>query len=62
MLRQIREQAEETPVWTAEQMSDFTQTVTGFTRSLEQESEQISQRVRDEYQRIREKLSHALRG
>ena len=62
LLRQIRERAEEASVWTEDQLNDFTQAVTGFTKSLEQESEQISQRVRDEYQRIREKLSHALRG
>ena len=62
LLRQIREQAEESPVWTEQQLQDFTQTVTGFTKSLEQEGEQISPRVRSEYQRIRDKLSQALRG
>jgi len=62
LLRQIRERAEESVVWTEEQLSDFTQTVTGFTKSMEQEGEQVSQRMRSEYQRIREKLSHALRG
>jgi hypothetical protein len=62
LLRQIRECAEESPVWSADQLNDFTQTVTGFTKSLEQEGEQISQRVRSEYQRIREKLSQALRS
>jgi hypothetical protein len=62
LLRQIRERAEESVVWTEEQLNDFTQTVTGFTKSLEQEGDQISQRMRSEYQRIREKLSHALRG
>jgi hypothetical protein len=62
LLRQIRERAEESVVWTEEQMNDFTQTVTGFAKSLEQEGDQISQRMRSEYQRIREKLGHALRG
>ena len=62
LLRQIRERAEESVVWTEEQLNDFTQTVTGFTKSLEQEGDQISQRMRSEYQRIREKLTHALRG
>ncbi|HVO24161.1 MAG TPA: hypothetical protein VMW56_11085 [Candidatus Margulisiibacteriota bacterium] len=62
LLRQIRERAEESVVWTEEQLSDFTQTVTGFTKSMEQEGEQVSQRMRSEYQRIREKLSQALRG
>jgi hypothetical protein len=62
LLRQIRERAEETAEWTAEQLSDFTHTVTGFTKSLEDEGQQISDRVRSEYHRIREKLSQALRG
>lgn len=62
LLRQIRERAEESVVWTEEELNDFTHTVTGFAKSLEQESDQISQRMRSEYQRIREKLTHALRG
>ena len=62
LLRQIRERAEEAPVWTEEQLHDFTQTVTGFTKSLEQEGEPLSQRARSEYQRIRDKLSYALRN
>jgi len=62
LLRQIRERAEEAPVWTEEQLNDFTQTVTGFTKSLEQEGETLSQRARSEYQRIRDKLSYALRN
>ena len=36
--------------------------VTGFTKSLEQEGGSVSQRVRSEYQRVRDKLSQALRG
>jgi hypothetical protein len=62
LLRQIRERAEETAEWSAEQLNDFTQTVTGFMRSLEEESEQISDRVRSEYQRVRERLSQVLKG
>jgi len=62
LLRQIRERAEEAAVWTEEQLNDFTQSVTGFTKSLEQEGEPLSQRARSEYQRIRDKLSYALRN
>jgi hypothetical protein len=62
LLRQIRERAEESALWTEEQLNDFTQTVTGFTKSMEQENEQVSQRMRGEYQRIRDKLSQALRA
>jgi len=62
LLRQIRERAEETAEWTAEQLNDFTHTVTTFMKSLEEETEQVSERARSEYQRIRDKLSQALRG
>ena len=62
LLRQIRERAEEASVWTEEQLNEFTQNVTGFTKSLEQEGEPLSQRARGEYQRIRDKLSYALRN
>lgn len=62
LLRQIREHAEETAAWTAEQLQEFTQTVTGFTRMLEAEAEPLPERVRSEYHRIRDKLSQALRG
>jgi molecular chaperone DnaK (HSP70) len=62
LLRQIRERAEETAQWNEEQLSEFTHAVTGFTRSLEEEGEQISERARSEYQRVRDKLSQALKG
>jgi hypothetical protein len=62
LLRQIRERAEETAEWSMEQLSDFTQAVTGFTKSLEQEGDSVSQRVRSDYQRVRDKLSQALRN
>jgi hypothetical protein len=62
LLRQIRERAEDSTAWTDEQLSDFTQAVTGFTKLLEQEGEPVSQRGRGEYQRMREKLSQALKG
>ncbi len=62
LLRQIREQAEESAGWSEEQLTDFTLAVTGFTKLLEQEGEPVSQRARGEYQRVREKLSQALRG
>ena len=60
LLRQIREQAEESSQWTEAELREITQTVTTFTKSLEQESDPISDRVRLEYDRIREKLSQAL--
>jgi hypothetical protein len=60
LLRQIREQAEETSQWTEDELREITQTVTTFTKSLEQEADPISERARMEYQRIREKLSQAL--
>jgi len=62
LLRRIREQAEEVNAWSVEELQEFTQTVTGFTRSLEQEGDPVSQRSVAEYQRIREKLSQALKG
>ena len=60
LLRQIREQAEEGAQWTEEELREVTQTVTAFTKLLEQESDPISDRAQVEYQRIREKLSQAL--
>jgi hypothetical protein len=62
LLRQIREGAEESAAWSAEELSQFVQAVTGFTKSLEAEADPISERVRVEYQRIRDKLSQALKG
>ncbi len=62
LLRQIREQAEESPEWTEQQLDQITQTVTTFTKSLEEEADPISDRARSEYQRIREKLSNAMKG
>lgn len=62
LLRQIREQAEESPAWTEEELRAITQTVTSFTKSLEEEVDPVSERARSEYQRVREKLSQALRG
>jgi len=61
LLRQIRERAEETPLWTEDQMNDFTQTVTGFMRTLDEEGGQVSDRAMNEYHRVRDKLSQALR-
>ncbi len=60
LLRQIREQAEEGVQWTEAELREITQTVTAFTKSLEQEGDPISDRAQTEYQRLREKLSHAL--
>ena len=62
LLRQIREQAEETSDWPEERLNDIVQTVTGFTKSLEEQNDTIPERIRAEYQRIREKLTHALRA
>lgn len=62
LLRQIREQAEESASWSEAQLNEITQTVTAFTRSLEQEGDPISPRAHGEYQRIRDKLSQALKG
>ena len=62
LLRQIREQAEESPDWTEQQLNEITQAVTSFTKSLEEEADPISDRARNEYQRIREKLSNAMKG
>lgn len=61
LLRQIRERAEETPLWTEDQMNDFTQTVTGFMRALDEEGSQVSDRAMNEYHRVRDKLSQALK-
>jgi hypothetical protein len=62
LLRQIREQAEETACWGADQLTEMTQTVTSFTKALEEQSDPLPERARSEYQRIRDKLSQALRG
>ena len=62
LLRQIREQAEETAEWAEDRLTEITQTVTSFTKSLEEETDPIPERARLEYQRIREKLSQVLKG
>jgi len=62
LLRRIREEAEELGDRTEEELADVTATVTNFTKILEEEAEVVSERARAEYHRVREKLSHALRG
>jgi hypothetical protein len=62
LLRQIREHAEETTEWSEEELREITHNVTTFTRNLEQESEPISERARGDYQRLRDKLTQALRN
>lgn len=62
LLRRIREEAEESGDRTEEDLADVVATVTNFTRILEEEAEVVSERARVEYHRVREKLSHALRG
>ncbi len=60
LLRQIREQAEEGSQWSEAELREITQTVTSFTKLLEQEGDPISDRALMEYHRIREKLNQAL--
>jgi hypothetical protein len=62
LLRQVREQAEESGGWPEERLSPLVQAVTGFTKSLDEQSDPIPERTRSEYQRIRDRLSQALRG
>lgn len=62
LLRQIREQAEETNDFSEEDLRHYTTTVTSFMTLLEEESEPISERARSEYLRVRDKLTNALRG
>jgi len=62
LLRQIREAAEESAAFSEAQLNEFTQAVTTFTKSLEEETDPISERARTDYQRVRERLSQALRG
>jgi vacuolar-type H+-ATPase subunit E/Vma4 len=62
LLHQIREQAEESVDWAEGRLTEITQTVTTFTKSLEEEADPIPERARVEYQRIREKLSQVLKG
>lgn len=62
LLRQIREEAEELGSWPAERLAEYTHVVVNFTKSLEEQADPLSERTRSEYQRIREKLSQALKG
>ena len=62
LLRQIREQAEEFATWPEGELTEITQAVTSFTRYLDEQSDPISERVRSEYLRIRDKLSQALKA
>lgn len=62
LLRQIREQAEETNDFSEEDLRYYTTTVTSFMTLLEEESEPISDRARSEFLRVRDKLTNALRG
>ena len=61
LLRQIREQAEESATGDGAQLTEIVHTVTSFTKSLEEQAEPISDRARSEYHRIRERLSQVLR-
>jgi hypothetical protein len=62
LLRQIREQAEESSNWAEDRLVEIAQTVTNFTKSLEEQVDPIPERARSEYQRIRDRLSQALKG
>ncbi len=62
LLRQIREEAEESSHWAEAEINQMAHAVSTFTKDLEEQSDPISERVRSEYQRIREKLTQALRG
>jgi len=64
LLRHIREQAEEDEGagWSEQQLNEMVQTVTSFTRHLEKQNDPISERTRGEYQRLREKLSQAVKS
>jgi len=62
LLRQIREEAEESAGCAEEHVAEMAHAVATFTKSLEEQSDPISERVRGEYQRIRDKLSQALKG
>lgn len=62
LLRQIREEAEETGAFSDEEVREYVTTVTAFMTLLEEESEPLTERARSEFLRVRDKLSHALRG
>jgi len=62
LLRQIREEAEESCNRAEEEVNAMARTVTTFTKELEDQSDPVSERLRSEYQRIREMLTQALRG
>ncbi|MBP1686753.1 MAG: hypothetical protein H6Q33_2896 [Deltaproteobacteria bacterium] len=62
LLRQLREEVDASSDIAAEQISLMAQTVSTFTRALEEQSDPISERAHSEYQRIREKLVQTLRG
>ena len=63
LLRQIREEAEESANgrFPPEQISEMARSVSAFSKGLEEQSDPISERARGEYQRLRERLVHALR-
>lgn len=62
LLRQIREQAEESENWAEDRLNEITQAVTSFTKTLEEHVDPIPERVRMEFHRVREKLSQVLKG
>lgn len=62
LLRQIREEAEGSSGIAEQQINEVARLVSTFTKVLEELSDPISERLRGEYQRIREKLVHMVRG
>lgn len=64
LLRQIREEAEESSNGSVseDRIGEMARAVSAFSKVLEEQSDPISERARGEYQRIREKLVQALRS
>jgi hypothetical protein len=61
LLRQIREQTEESATGSGAHLNEIVHAVTSFTKSLEEQADPISDRARSEFQRIRDRLSQVLR-
>lgn len=62
LLRQVREEAEESPGMAEEQINEVARLVSTFTKALDEQSDPVSERLRGEYQHLREKLVRMLRG
>ena len=62
LLRQIRELAEESGSFSHEQLAELTNLVTTLSKTLDTEGQLVCDRVFGEYQRVRDRLSQALRN